>query len=74
MFRQGDKERSLHLPISPLADRTRKGVTQMQVCLLSEAARPLPAGSWDNLMYLYMLAQVQHTKPVSYGRWRAAGC
>ena len=31
MFRQGDKERSLHLPLSPLADRTRKGVTQMQV-------------------------------------------
>ena len=39
MFRQGDKERSLHLPLSPLADRTRKGVTQMQVSRPPWAAR-----------------------------------
>ena len=31
MFRQGDKERGLHLTLSALSDRHGKGVTDMQV-------------------------------------------
>jgi hypothetical protein len=30
MFRQGDRERELGLPISPLMDRTKAGVTKSQ--------------------------------------------
>ena len=32
-FRQGDMEKQLRLPVSALMDRTRDGITKMQVCL-----------------------------------------
>ena len=32
-FRQGDKEKYLELPVSPLFDRSKPGVTKSQVCM-----------------------------------------
>lgn len=31
-FRQGDAEKACHMPVSPLFDRNRPGVTKSQVC------------------------------------------
>ena len=41
MFLQGDKERALGQPISPLMDRTKAGVTKSQVGFFSVVALPL---------------------------------
>ncbi|KAG2437377.1 hypothetical protein HXX76_006029 [Chlamydomonas incerta] len=64
-FRQGDKEKQLGIPISPLFDRARKGVSKGQVgfydfvgnplvCALAGAfpgAKPLEAAFHDNYTY-----------------------
>ncbi len=39
-FRQGDQERALGLPISPLFDRAKQGVSKSQV---GRAQGPVPA-------------------------------
>lgn len=41
MFSQGDKEKALHLPVSPLMDRTKEGVTKSQVYFFNVVAIPL---------------------------------
>ena len=41
MFAQGDKEKALKLPISPLMDRTKEGVTKSQIYFLNVVAIPL---------------------------------
>lgn len=33
LFRQGDNEKQLHMPISPLMDRSKGGITKSQVHL-----------------------------------------
>ncbi|KAG2453156.1 hypothetical protein HYH02_002482 [Chlamydomonas schloesseri] len=40
-FRQGDKEKAMGLPISPLFDRTKKGVSKSQVGFYDFVALPL---------------------------------
>ncbi|GLC67880.1 hypothetical protein PLESTF_000618600 [Pleodorina starrii] len=40
-FRQGDKERELGLPISPLSDRTKQGVSKSQTGFFDFVALPL---------------------------------
>ncbi len=40
-FRQGDRERAAGLPISPLFDRTKPGVTKSQVGFFEVVAMPL---------------------------------
>jgi hypothetical protein len=41
MFRQGDRERALGLPISPLMDRAKGGVTKSQTGFFSIVALPM---------------------------------
>ena len=41
MFSQGDKEKALNLPISPLMDRTKEGVTKSQIYFFNVVAIPL---------------------------------
>jgi hypothetical protein len=41
MFRQGDKEKSLGQPVSPLMDRTKGGVTKSQCGFFNIVALPL---------------------------------
>ncbi|KAG2431307.1 hypothetical protein HYH02_013438 [Chlamydomonas schloesseri] len=41
LFRQGDRERELGLPISPLFDRTKQGVSKSQVGFFEFVALPL---------------------------------
>lgn len=40
-FRQGDREKALNLPVSPLMDRTRDGITKSQVGFFDIVALPL---------------------------------
>ena len=40
-FRQGDKERELGIPISPLFDRSKQGVSKSQVGFYDFVALPL---------------------------------
>lgn len=41
MWRQGDREREMGLPISPLADRTKQGVSKAQLGFYEFIALPL---------------------------------
>ena len=41
MFRQGDREKSLGQPVSPLMDRARGGVTKSQTGFFNIVARPI---------------------------------
>ena len=41
MFRQGDQERALGQPISPLMDRTKGGVTKSQTGFFNIVASPM---------------------------------
>eukprot|EP00891_Asterochloris_glomerata_P000667 jgi/Astpho2/667/e_gw1.00013.90.1_t len=41
MFRQGDQERALRLPVSPLMDRSKSGITKSQVGFFDLVAQPL---------------------------------
>jgi cAMP-specific phosphodiesterase 4 len=41
MFRQGDAEKSLDLPVSPLCDRDKGGITKSQVGFFRVVALPL---------------------------------
>lgn len=46
MFRQGDQERALRLPVSPLMDRSKSGITKSQgkgslLCISAWASCPL---------------------------------
>ena len=41
MFRQGDRERALGQPISPLMDRTKGGVTKSQTGFFNIVAMPM---------------------------------
>lgn len=41
MFRQGDQERARGLPVSPLMDRSKQGISKAQVYFLSTVARPM---------------------------------
>jgi cAMP-specific phosphodiesterase 4 len=41
MFRQGDTEKSLRLPVSPLCDRDKGGITQSQVGFFRVVVLPL---------------------------------
>jgi cAMP-specific phosphodiesterase 4 len=41
MFRQGDAERSINVPISPLCDRNKGGITESQVGFFRIVALPL---------------------------------
>ena len=41
MFRQGDRERALGQPISPLMDRTKGGVTKSQTGFFNIVAMPI---------------------------------
>ena len=41
MFRQGDRERALGQPISPLMDRTKGGVTKSQTGFFNVVALPM---------------------------------
>jgi hypothetical protein len=43
MFRQGDRERALGLPISPLCDRNKSGITKSQVGFFEVVVLPLLA-------------------------------
>ena len=41
MFRQGDRERALGQPVSPLMDRTKGGVTKSQTGFFNIVAMPI---------------------------------
>ena len=41
MFRQGDREKTLGQPVSPLMDRARGGVTKSQTGFFNIVARPI---------------------------------
>ena len=52
MFRQGDRERALGQPVSPLMDRTKGGVTKSQTGFFNIVAMPIyTVGSmvWINM-------------------------
>lgn len=67
MFRQGDREKSLGQPVSPLMDRARGGVTKSQAGFFNIVARPIytvsggmqPGNSsvevWDKVFWQLML-------------------
>ena len=70
MFRQGDQERALGQPVSPLMDRTKGGVTKSQTGFFNIVATPMykafadtfPAASdmLDNLMVnFHMWAELE---------------
>ena len=41
MFRQGDRERALNQPVSPLMDRTKQGITKSQAGFFAVVALPM---------------------------------
>ena len=69
MFRQGDKERAQGLPISPLMDRRKGGVTKSQTGFFNLVAIPLYEAFsevftetrevYDNLMVNYRMWEVE---------------
>ncbi len=77
-FRQGDEERARSMPISPLCDRTKDGVTKSQVgffdfvsvplfthfCGRFRGCRPLREGLLDNYQHWHGLAAA-HEDPGS---------
>jgi hypothetical protein len=57
MFLQGDKEKALGLPVSPLCDRAKGGVSTSQVRTSGRTAvRPLP---WQGLLNSGCVATVR---------------
>ena len=55
MFRQGDRERAMGQPVSPLMDRTKGGVTKSQTGFFSIVALPI-----------YQVSGEESTSPTNY--------
>ena len=53
MFRQGDRERALGQPISPLMDRVKGGVTKSQTGFFNIVALPLFTVRVEQVTYIY---------------------
>ena len=63
-FRQGDKEKELGIPISPLFDRAKQGVGKSQVGFYDFVALPLVhalAGAFPGTQPLYRCFNVNYT-------------
>ena len=53
-FRQGDKERNLGLPISPLFDRSKQGITKSQVGPRPSPVAKDPGSRMAQLLWVLM--------------------